>query len=102
MAKAFDSVAWPFLFEIMRHRGFGPRSLARVALVLSTASSQVLVNGEAGANFWHAKGFAARPPMFFIMVADVLNAVFRVAEEAGVFTPLTNCGNTTSSIPLRG
>ena len=29
--------------------------------------------------------------MFFILVIDVLNVVFRLAEEWGLFTPMTDC-----------
>ena len=56
VAKAFDSVAWPFLLEVLRHRGFGPRWIARVAMMLSTLSTKVLVNGLAEEKFWHARG----------------------------------------------
>ena len=88
MAKAVDSVAWPFLFEVMRHRGFGPRGLRRVTLMLSSSSMRVLVNGQPGDQFWHGRGLRQGDPgspMFFIMVLDVLNAVVHLAEEVGLF-----------------
>jgi hypothetical protein len=94
-AKAFDSVAWSFLFEVMRHRGFGPKWLARVALLLSRSSTHVLVNGQAGDQFWHARGLRqGNPcsPMIFVLIFNTLNGIFRIAEEAGVFEPLTRFG----------
>jgi hypothetical protein len=51
MAKAFYSVSWPFLAQILRHRGFGPKWIARLATLLSTANTRVLINGSAGARF---------------------------------------------------
>ena len=95
IAKAFDSVAWPFLLEVLRQRGFGPRWLARLTTMLSTASTKVLVNGLAGVQFWHARGLRQGDPgspMFFLLVIDVLNAIFRLAEELGIFESLADCG----------
>jgi hypothetical protein len=95
IAKAFDSVAWPFLFEVLRHRGFGPHFLARVALMLSSSSTSVLINGILGDQFWYARGLRQgdpSSPMFFILVMDVLNAVFKLAEEEGVFSLLLPWG----------
>jgi hypothetical protein len=48
----------------------------------------VLVNCHAGDQFWHARGLRqgdSCSPMFFVLVFNVLNAVFRVAKEAGIF-----------------
>lgn len=95
IAKAFDSVSWQFLFEVLSHRGFGPRWLRRVATLLSTASAQVLVNGSASKSFWHGKGLRKGDPispLLFIIVMDVLTVVFRKAEEAGVFASLSAYG----------
>lgn len=50
ISKAFDSVSWSFLLEILRHIGFGQRWINLLCLLLSTSSTQVLVNGEPGEN----------------------------------------------------
>lgn len=95
IAKAFDSVSWSFLLEILRHRVFGPRWISRVALMLSSSSTRVLINGAPGDQFWHARGLRQgdpSSPMFFVLVFNVLNAVFRLAEQSGLFASLANVG----------
>jgi hypothetical protein len=47
LTKAFDSVAWPFLFEVLEHVGFPTRWRDWVSTMLYTASTKVLVNGRA-------------------------------------------------------
>ena len=91
IAKAVDSVSWQFLLEILAHHGLGPRWRQRLVTVLSTANTQVLVNGTASESFWHGKGLRQGDPIFpllFIIVMDVLTATFRKAEEAGLFASL--------------
>jgi hypothetical protein len=53
LAKAFDSISWPFLFEVLRQYGFGQRFLEWIAILLSSASTRVLINGEPGPPIWH-------------------------------------------------
>ena len=48
IARAFDSVSWGFLFQILRKMGFGPRFYELVAILLYTASTRVMLNGEPG------------------------------------------------------
>jgi mannosylglycoprotein endo-beta-mannosidase len=56
IARAFDSVSWPFLLSVLRQRGFGPRWLRWITTLLRSASTKVLVNGSAGAAFRHGRG----------------------------------------------
>ncbi|XBI11415.1 hypothetical protein VPH35_138479 [Triticum aestivum] len=42
LARAFDSLSWPFLFEVLRQYGFGDRFLEWLAILLSSASTKVL------------------------------------------------------------
>jgi len=53
IAKAFDSVSWALLFDVLRRVGFGPRFREPVAILLSIASTRVLLNGEPGPPIWH-------------------------------------------------
>jgi hypothetical protein len=48
LARAFDSISWPFLFKVLRRFGFGDRFLDWLAILLSSASTRVLINGKLG------------------------------------------------------
>jgi hypothetical protein len=56
IARAFDSVSWGFLLEILRKLGFGPRFRELVSILLPTGSSRVLLNDEPGPPIWHRRG----------------------------------------------
>ena len=56
ISKAFDSVSWSFLLEVMSKVGFGQRWWDLICLILSTSSTQVLVNGEPGGTIYHHRG----------------------------------------------
>lgn len=60
IAKAFDFVAWPFLFEVMEHMGFPQGWRDWIATILSSASMKVLVNGRLGRRICHARGLQQR------------------------------------------
>lgn len=44
-----------------------PKWIARLALLLSTASTRVLINGSPGDQFWHARGLRQGDPMSPLM-----------------------------------
>nr|XP_020165808.1 uncharacterized protein LOC109751329 [Aegilops tauschii subsp. strangulata] len=56
ISKAFDSVSWPFLLEILPHLGFSRRWCEWVTILLSTASTRVIMNDSLGPPILHAKG----------------------------------------------
>jgi hypothetical protein len=62
ISKAFDSVSWTYLLDMLRMRGFGPRWRNWIAAFLSTASSRVLFNGEEGASIAHRRGLRQGDP----------------------------------------
>ena len=56
ISKAFDSVSWSFLIEVLKHLGFGQKWCNLLCLVLSTSSTRILVNGVLGDVIYHHRG----------------------------------------------
>jgi len=51
ITKAFDSVSWPFLLEVLRKLGFGSIWCDILSGLLASSSTQVLLNGIPGEKF---------------------------------------------------
>jgi hypothetical protein len=57
IVKAFDSVSWPFLLEVLEHLGFSKAWTNWILVLLSSASTKVMVNGIQGnKQICHARG----------------------------------------------
>ena len=56
ISKAFDSVSWAFLLDVLVHLGFGPRWCNLISNMLSTSSTRVLLNGTLGDHIRHICG----------------------------------------------
>ena len=87
ISKAFDSVSWPFLLEVMQHLGFGPIWRDLVSGLLASSSTQVLLNGIPGNSIVHQRGLRQGdplPPMLFILVMDVLGHMVSKAANEGL------------------
>jgi hypothetical protein len=91
IANAFDSVSWPFLLELLRHIGFPQHWTDLLAILLSSASTKVLVNGRPGRRLCHARGLRQGDPlspMLFVIVMEVLNSLIVEADRRRIFSRL--------------
>ncbi|XP_020189389.1 uncharacterized protein [Aegilops tauschii subsp. strangulata] len=82
IAKAFDIVSWPFLLEVLRHLGFGRRWCEWICILISTASSRILIHGNPGPPVDHAHGLRQgdpASPLLFLIVIDTLHSLFQHA-----------------------
>jgi len=91
IAKAFDSVDWRFLLAILKHMGFSRRWINWISLILSTASTKIILNGNLGQLICHMRGLRQGDPLsplLFVLAMEPLNALFRLAERKEVLGSL--------------
>jgi hypothetical protein len=92
ITKAFDSVSWPFLIEVMKQLGFGQIWRDIICGLLAYSSTQVLLNAFPGKHIIHRRGLSQGDPLFpmlFILVMDILGLLFSRAEEVGLLQQLS-------------
>jgi hypothetical protein len=93
ISKAFDSVSWAFLIEVMKKLGFGPIWYDMISGLLATSSTQILLNGVPGDFIVHQRGLRQGDPlspMLFILVMDILSQLIQRASEEGHLQPLSS------------
>jgi hypothetical protein len=89
--KAFDSVACPFLLEVLQHRAFTSKCLDWLLTIVSTTSTRVPPNNMPGERIVHARGLRhgdPLSPLVFLHVMQVSQALIRKADTWGVFKQL--------------
>jgi hypothetical protein len=91
IAKAFDTVNWTFLLELLHHLGFSRRWNNWISILLSTTIMKILLNGTPGRRICHARGLRQGDPLsplMFVLTMEALNALFQLAEERLLLTSL--------------
>lgn len=91
IAKAFDTVSWTYLLDMMRARGFGQRWRDWISMLLSSASSRVLVNGAAGPVIRHRRGLRQGDPLspfLFILAMEPLQQLLINAVQEGALSKI--------------
>jgi hypothetical protein len=90
ITRAFDSVVWPFLLQVLEFMGFPRRWLVWLSTLLSLARTCVMLNGKKGDRICHAQGLCQGDPlssMLSILAMEVLNGLFRKVVDWSLFRP---------------
>ncbi|XP_058760864.1 uncharacterized protein LOC131634228 [Vicia villosa] len=88
--KAYDSVSWQYLREMMMRMGFGDRWMKWMDACIFTSHMSVLVNGSATKEFKVTKGLRQGDPLspfLFVLAMEGLTALVRKSIEVGDFKP---------------
>nr|GEV38593.1 RNA-directed DNA polymerase, eukaryota [Tanacetum cinerariifolium] len=86
--KAYDSVRWDFLDDILRKFGFGDKWCKWIQTCLRSSRGSIILNGCPTKEFQFYKGLKQGDPLspfLFILVMESLHLSFQRVEEAGVF-----------------
>lgn len=91
ISKAFDSVRWDYLLEMLGKRGFPPKWSNWIAAMLATSSSWVLLNGTPVESIQHGRGLCQGDPLspfLFILAIDPLHRLLMEATERGLLSKI--------------
>ncbi|GKB60561.1 RNA-directed DNA polymerase, eukaryota [Tanacetum coccineum] len=87
-AKAYDSVRWDFLIDVLEAFGFGPKWCLWIRGIFCFAKASVLVNGSPSDEFSFYRGLKQGDPLapyLFILVMESLHLSFNRVVDAGLF-----------------
>jgi hypothetical protein len=91
ISRAFDSIFWSFLLEVLQHMSFSKLWLNYIAILLRTASTRIVVNGVPGNKILYARGLRQGDPILpilFVMGMEVFTALMIKATEDNLLTRL--------------
>ncbi|GJS31327.1 RNA-directed DNA polymerase, eukaryota [Tanacetum coccineum] len=86
--KAYDSVRWDYLDEILRKFGFGDKWCKWIQCCLKSSKGSILVNGSPTKEFDFGRGLKQGDPLssfLFLLVMESLHLSFSQVVKAGMF-----------------
>ncbi|XP_071715094.1 uncharacterized protein [Rutidosis leptorrhynchoides] len=86
--KAFDSLNWDYLLEVMKCMGFGTKWCKWISSCLKSATISILINESPTSEFNLKRGVRQGDPLspfLFIIAAEGLNILTKVAVERGMY-----------------
>jgi hypothetical protein len=91
ISKAFDSIGWSFMLDVLEALGFSIKWRDWIAALLGTTTSKVLINGEPTLGIRHGQGLRQGDPLsplLFILAIDPLQRIIEAAAQRGILKPV--------------
>lgn len=88
--KAFDTVEYSAITQMMQHLGFTDKWIAWVNSILSSTTTSILLNGVPGNTIqcrWGVRQGDPLSPLMFVLAADLLQGIINKACNMGLLTP---------------
>uniref|UniRef100_A0A453RS56 Reverse transcriptase domain-containing protein n=1 Tax=Aegilops tauschii subsp. strangulata TaxID=200361 RepID=A0A453RS56_AEGTS len=82
IAKAFDTVRWDYMLDLLQCLGFPQRWRALLMTLFTTTSSRVFLNGMPGRDILHGRGFRQGDPLSPLLFDIAINPLQRLLEKA--------------------
>lgn len=85
--KAFDTISWEFLFEVLAMMNFDSEWIDWIKGLLQSARISILVNGSPTKEFVPSRGLRQGDPLsplLFNLVGEVLSGMLSKAAEKGI------------------
>nr|GEX50889.1 RNA-directed DNA polymerase, eukaryota [Tanacetum cinerariifolium] len=86
--KAYDSVRWDFLDDVLKKFGFGNKWCAWIQSCLRSSRGSIIINGSPTEEFQSFKGHKQGDPLspfLFILIMESLHLPFQRVVDAGMF-----------------
>ncbi|GKC44383.1 RNA-directed DNA polymerase, eukaryota, partial [Tanacetum coccineum] len=99
-AKAYDSVRWDYLLDVLKAFGFGHTWCNWIRGILSSTKASILVNGSPSKEFSCYRGLKQGDPLapyLFILVMESLHLSFSRAVDEGLFKGIQLPGSISIS-----
>jgi hypothetical protein len=76
--KTFDKVEHEVIMRVMKHKGFGPKWLQWIKMIMNSGTSAILLNGVPGKVLHYRREVRqgdSLSPLLFVLAPDLLQSI---------------------------
>ena len=91
--KAFDSLSWDFIYEVLNNFGYSPRFIFWISQIFKSTQISILINGSSHGYFKCSRGVRkGNPlsPLLFVLAEDFLSRYLARLVNRGELISMTS------------